>query len=532
MAVMIPDKWSQLKLPTIGKPDAAEQERLLKLFWNRAELKKELQGLDDQLHNLRNKLKQQENANSRLQQQLEQLEMLLGSPERGFDALVHFGLKSLWRACREQLERFASDLKRDRQDAQRKQQLAELETFFRRGREDGGSFEAGIGLALRRLLASPKFIFRLEPDPPSVAPGAAYALSDRAIASRLAFFLWSSIPDDELLDLADAGRLGDPDVLDAQVRRMLADPKAQALVDNFLGQWLQLRNLENKQPNSHAFPDFDDNLRHALRREVELFFNAVVREDRSVLDLMTADDTFVNERLALHYGIPHVYGSHFRRVTLADESRHGLLGKGALLMVTSHPHRTSPVLRGKWVLENVLGTPPPPPPDAVPPFEEETAPDRPLSVRARMEQHRRNPACAGCHRMIDPVGLALENFDAVGAWRTRDGGTRGTAVDATGQLVDGTSIDGVNALRDALMRDPEVFVGTLVEKMLVYALGRGLTAADQPAVRAVVRGSAPERYRFSSIVTGIVRSVPFRMRTASPAPAGETPARGATVTRE
>jgi hypothetical protein len=410
--------------------------------------------------------------------------------------------------------------------------LEALETFFRRGREDGGSFEAGIGLALRRLLASPKFIFRLEPDPPSVAPGAAYALSDRAIASRLAFFLWSSIPDDELLDLADAGRLGDPDVLDAQVRRMLADPKAQALVDNFLGQWLQLRNLENKQPNSHAFPDFDDNLRHALRREVELFFNAVVREDRSVLDLMTADDTFVNERLALHYGIPHVYGSHFRRVTLADESRHGLLGKGALLMVTSHPHRTSPVLRGKWVLENVLGTPPPPPPDAVPPFEEETAPDRPLSVRARMEQHRRNPACAGCHRMIDPVGLALENFDAVGAWRTRDGGTRGTAVDATGQLVDGTSIDGVNALRDALMRDPEVFVGTLVEKMLVYALGRGLTAADQPAVRAVVRGSAPERYRFSSIVTGIVRSVPFRMRTASPAPAGETPARGATVTRE
>jgi hypothetical protein len=311
---------------------------------------------------------------------------------------------------------------------------------------------------------------------------------------------------------------------------MLADPRSQALVDNFLGQWLQLRNLDNKQPNSHAFPDFDDNLRHALRREVELFFNSIVREDRSVVDLMTADDTFVNERLALHYGIPNIYGSHFRRVTLADEARRGLLGKGALLMVTSHPHRTSPVLRGKWVLENVLGTPPPPPPDAVPPFEEETEPGRPRSVRERMEQHRRNPVCAGCHRTIDPVGLALENFDAVGAWRARDGGTRGTLVDATGQLVDGTSIDGVNELREALVRDPEVFVGTLVEKMLVYALGRGLTSHDQPAIRSIVRASAPERYRFSSIVTGIVRSVPFRMRTK--APAGEGPVRVATAARE
>ena len=408
--------------------------------------------------------------------------------------------------------------------------LETLESFFRSGREDGGSFEAGIALALRRMLASPKFIFRVERDPAPVASGAAYRLSDRELASRLSFFLWSSIPDDELLDLADDGRLGAPGALDAQVRRMLADPKAQALVDNFLGQWLQLRNLENKQPNSHAFPDFDDNLRRALRREVELFFGSIVREDRSVVDLMTADYTFVDERLALHYGVPHVYGSHFRRVRLEDESRHGLLGKGALLMVTSHPHRTSPVLRGKWVLENVLGTPPPPPPDVVPPFEEETEPSRPRSVRERMEQHRRNPACASCHRMIDPVGLALENFDAVGAWRTRDGGTRGTPVDATGQLVDGTAIDGVIELREALMRDPEVFVGTLVEKMLVYALGRGLTAADQPTIRSVVRESAAERYRFSSIITGIVRSVPFRMRTKSPA--GEGPARAVAVNQE
>jgi len=408
--------------------------------------------------------------------------------------------------------------------------LEALDVFFRRGREDGGTFEAGIALALRRLLASPKFIFRVEHEPGTVAPGAAYALDDREIASRLSFFLWSSIPDDELLDLADAGRLGDPDVLDAQVRRMLADPKSQSLVDNFLGQWLQLRNLDNKQPNSHAFPDFDDNLRQALRREVELFFGSIVREDRSVVDLMTADYTFLNERLARHYGIPHVYGSHFRRVTLTDASRRGLLGKGALLMVTSHPHRTSPVQRGKWILENVLGTPPPPPPDSVPPFEEETEPSRPRSVRERMEQHRRNPVCASCHRMIDPVGLALENFDAVGAWRTRDGGTRGTTVDATGQLVDGTPIDGVNELREALLRDPEVFVGTLVEKMLVYALGRGLTAADMPTVRAVVRGSAAERYRFSAIITGIVRSVPFRMRTR--APAGETSVQVASASRQ
>jgi mono/diheme cytochrome c family protein len=394
---------------------------------------------------------------------------------------------------------------------------AALLDFFRRGRSDGGTFESGIDLALRRILASPKFIFRIERDPAGAAPGSVYALSDLELASRLSFFLWSSIPDDELLEAAAKRTLRTPAVLDRQVRRMLADPRSQALVDNFLGQWLQLRNLRTKQPNSHEFPDFDDNLRRALQREMELFFNSILREDRSVVDLLTANYTFVNERLARHYGIPNVYGSHFRRVTLQDEARKGLLGKGAVLMVTSHPHRTSPVQRGKWILENVLGTPPPPPPDVVPPFEEETEARSPRSVRERLEQHRRNPACAGCHRMIDPAGLALENFDAIGGWRTRDGGTRGTPVDASGQLVDGTRVNGVIELRQALLRDPQVFVGTVTEKLLTYAVGRGLSASDMPAIRTIVRDATRDDYRFSSIVLGIVHSVPFRMRATAPA---------------
>jgi hypothetical protein len=397
--------------------------------------------------------------------------------------------------------------------------------FFQRGRMQGGTFEAGIDLALRRLLASPKFVFRVERDPVGVAPGAVYPLSDLELASRLSFFLWSTIPDDELLDVAAKGGLKNQATLERQVRRMLADPKSHAFVDNFVSQWLQLRNLRNKQPNSHAFPDFDDNLRRALQTETELFAESVMREDRSLLDLLTADYTFLNERLAKHYGVPNVYGSHFRRVTLADETRRGLLGKGAILMVTSHAHRTSPVQRGKWILENVLGSPPPPPPDVVPPFEEDTEAAKPKSVRERMEQHRRNPACAGCHRMIDPAGLALENFDGVGAWRTRDGGTRGTPVDASGQLVDGTPINGVVELRQALVREPETFARTMTEKLLTYALGRGLTAPDMPVVRGIVRDAQPETYRFSSIVLGIVRSVPFRMRVAAPAsesPAGTT----------
>jgi mono/diheme cytochrome c family protein len=388
--------------------------------------------------------------------------------------------------------------------------------FFRRGRADGKSFEAGVDLALRRMLASPKFVFRVEPDPAKVAPGAVYALNDSELASRLSFFLWSSIPDDELLNLAERNRLHEPATLERQVRRMLADPKAQALVDNFVGQWLQLRNLRNKQPNSHELPDFDDNLRRALDTELELFFASVLREDRNVLDLMTADYTFVNERLAKHYRISNIYGSHFRRITLTDETRKGLLGKGAILMVTSHAHRTSPVLRGKWVLENVLGTPPPPPPDVVPPFEEEAGAAKPKSVRERMESHRRNPACASCHRMIDPAGLALENFDATGAWRTRDGGTRGATVDASGQLVDGTRINGVVELRQALLREPATFVRTLTERLMTYALGRGLSAADMPVVRGIVRDAEKDQYRFSSIVLGVVRSVPFQKRLKAP----------------
>jgi mono/diheme cytochrome c family protein len=388
--------------------------------------------------------------------------------------------------------------------------------FFRRGRADGRTFESGIDLALRRMLSSPKFAFRVERDPASVKPGTVYTLSDLELASRLSFFLWSTIPDDELLTLAARGRLHDPATLERQVRRMLVDPKSQSLVDNFVGQWLQLRNLRNKQPNSHEFPDFDDNLRRALDTELEMFFASILREDRNVVDLMTADYTFVNERLARHYGIANIYGSHFRRIALADDHRKGLLGKGAILLVTSHAHRTSPVLRGKWVLENVLGTPPPPPPDVVPPFEEEAGAAKPKSVRERMEQHRRNPACASCHRMIDPAGLALENFDATGAWRTRDGGTRGAAVDASGQLVDGTRINGVVELRQALLREPATFVRTLTERLMTYALGRGLAAPDMPAVRAIVRDAEKDQYRFSSIVLGVVRSAQFQKRLKAP----------------
>jgi mono/diheme cytochrome c family protein len=393
-----------------------------------------------------------------------------------------------------------------------REDMQALVAFFKQGRSDGGSFESGIDLALRRLLASPKFIFRVERDPADVPAGGVYRLGHLAVASRLSFFLWSAPPDEELLDLAEKGRLSNAATLERQVRRMLGDPKSRALIDNFLAQWLQLRNLKSKQPNSHEFPDFDDNLRAALQTEVEMFVASIIREDRSVMELLNADYTFLNERLARHYGIPYIYGTHFRRVTLQEQARRGLLGKGALLMVTSHPHRTSPVLRGKWILENVLGAPPPGPPDVVPPFEESTEPSKPKSVRERMEQHRRNPACAGCHRMIDPAGLALENFDAVGAWRTRDGGTRGTPIDASGQLVDGTQINGVNELRAALIRDPNVFVQALTERLLTYALGRGLTASDMPAVRTIAREAQRENYRISAVVLGIVRSVPFQMR--------------------
>jgi hypothetical protein len=402
--------------------------------------------------------------------------------------------------------------------------LTVLLDFFARGREESGTFDGGIELALRRVLASPKFTFRVERAPAGTPPARPYRLPDLDLASRLSFFLWSSIPDEALLDLASQGRLTDPGTLEQQVRRMLADPKAGALVVNFAGQWLHLRNLRNKQPNSFQFPDFDDDLRRSMIQETELFFRSVMDEDRSALDLMTADYTFLDERLARHYGIRGVYGSHTRRVTIDDDARRGLLGKGAILMATSHAHRTSPVLRGKWILENIVGVAPAPPPDDVPALSDEERPDKPLSGREALEHHRANPACSSCHRVLDPLGLALEHFDAVGAWRTRDGGTLGDPIDASGELADGTHVDGVNALRDALMREPETFVRTLTEKLLTYAIGRGLTAADQPVVRAIVRGAERDEYRFSALVLGIVHSAPFRMRLAGSddeeAPAG------------
>ena len=387
--------------------------------------------------------------------------------------------------------------------------MTSLMSFYDAGRREG-TFDRGIELATRAVLVSPKFVFRVERDPAGATPGSAYRISDLELASRLSFFLWSSIPDDELLDVASRGQLGKPAVLDTQIRRMLADPRARALVDNFAGQWLQIRNLRNTTPDKNDFPDFDDNLRQAFERELELFVGSIMAEDRGALDLMTADYTFVNERLAKHYGIPNIYGPHFRKVVLTDEARRGLLGKGGVLLLTSHADRTSPVVRGKWILDNLLGTPPPPAPAVVPPFPEEV-PGVPATVRGRMEQHRANPACAGCHKVMDPLGLALENFDAVGAWRTRDSGL---PIDASGELTDGTKINGAAELRAALLKRPEVLVGTVTEKLMTYALGRSLEPHDMPAVRTIVRASAREGYRFSSLVRGIVSSVPFQMRRA------------------
>jgi Protein of unknown function (DUF1592)/Protein of unknown function (DUF1588)/Protein of unknown function (DUF1587)/Protein of unknown function (DUF1585)/Protein of unknown function (DUF1595)/Cytochrome C oxidase, cbb3-type, subunit III len=387
--------------------------------------------------------------------------------------------------------------------------LEPLMRFYEAGRKEAG-FERGIQFALERILASPEFVFRAEPDPPSVAPGSVYRLGDLALASRLSFFLWSSIPDDELLTAASRRTLTRGAVFEQQVRRMLSDPRAGALVSNFAGQWLQLRNLNSAQPISTEFPDFDDNLRQGFRRETELLFETVMREDRSVLELLTADFTYVNERLARHYGMPNVYGSRMRRVPVADPARRGILGHGSILTVTSHADRTSPVVRGKWILENLLGVPPPPPLPGVS-LEDEGDEAAPRTMRERMERHRANPQCASCHRLMDPLGFALENFDAVGAWRTTDAGK---PIDTAGQLINGARVDGVVALREALLKRPEVFVSTMTEKLLVYALGRGLDATDMPAVRTIVRNASAGGYRFSSLVLGIASSVPFRSRTA------------------
>jgi len=386
--------------------------------------------------------------------------------------------------------------------------LGTLMDFYKRGRAEG-SFESAVGLAIRRMLIDPAFLFRSETDSKSALPGTVSRVGDVDLASRLSFFLWSSVPDTQLLAAAASGRLADPAVLEQQVRRMLRDPKSKALADNFAGQWLYLRNLQQSRPDTQEFPDFDDSLRQGFRQETELLFDAIVRQDRSILELLTADYTFVNERLARHYGIPGVYGSNFRRVPVTSDARRGILGHGSILTVTSMPNRTSPVRRGKWVLENLLGTPPPPPLPNVPPLKDQSGAERPLTMREQMEEHRANPVCASCHALMDPIGFAMENFDGVGAWRQKDASS---AIDVSSQLADGTPISGVVGLRQALLRRPDRLAGTITEKLLTYALGRGLLPSDMPAVRRVVSDAAATDYRFSSIVLGIVRSVPFRLR--------------------
>ncbi|HTC88184.1 MAG TPA: DUF1592 domain-containing protein, partial [Bryobacteraceae bacterium] len=401
--------------------------------------------------------------------------------------------------------------------------IESLLSFYQQERNKGANFEAGIEIALRRILADPEFVFRFEPPPANAAANQPYRISDTELASRLSFFLWSSIPDDELLNLAIQGKLHEPAVLEPETRRMLADERAHALADNFAGQWLYLRDLKSSNPDGREFPDFDDNLRQAFQRETEMLFESVLHEDRPVLDLLDADYTFVNERLAKHYGIANIYGPDFRRVPVPSDARRGLLGQGSMLLVTSNANRTSPVQRGKWILENLLGSPPPLPPPNVPPLKENSGEAAATSVRERMEQHRANPVCAGCHKIMDPIGLALENFDAVGQWRSMDSGFK---IDATGQLVDGTRIDGPSDLRKALLARPEAFVGAMTEKLLMYGVGRETKYYDMPVVRSVMRNAAADRYRFSELVLGIVKSAPFQMRMKEAAPV-ETTARKA-----
>ena len=386
--------------------------------------------------------------------------------------------------------------------------VQDVMSFYEQGRSEG-SFEDGIESAMQRILVDPEFLFRVERDPPQAAEGAAYRISDLELASRLSFFLWSSIPDDELLSLAEGGKLSDPATLEAQVKRMLADERAEALVENFAGQWLYLRNLQKILPNPDFFPEFDANLRNSFETESELFFQSIISEDRSVLDLISADYTFLNERLARHYEIPNVYGSHFRRVALNDENRKGFLGQGSILTVTSYATRTAPSIRGKWLLENILGTPPPPPPPNVPDLALKEGDGKPLTMRQQMEEHRANPACASCHKFMDPLGFALENFDGTGKWRTTDGGGM---IDASGVTPDGFPLKGPADLRDYLMSRPDQFVTTLTEKLLTYALGRGVEEYDHPVIRRIVRESKPDDYKWSSLVLAIVKSAPFQMR--------------------
>jgi mono/diheme cytochrome c family protein len=388
-------------------------------------------------------------------------------------------------------------------------EIAELLQFFDEGRS-AGSFDRGIELALRRVLSGAEFVFRSERTPAGVAPGAVYRITDVELASRLSFFLWSSVPDDELLDLASRAELSEPDELRRQMARMLADPKAEALIENFPGQWLALRNLEGVVPDPAAFPDFDNNLREALARETQLLFATIVREDRSVLDVLDADYTFVNERLARHYGIAGVYGERFRRVPVTDPRRRGILGHGSFLTMTSVATRTSPVTRGKWILDNLLGLPPADPPPNVPSIDSSASAEL-QSLRAQMTRHRQDAVCASCHSIMDPFGFALENFDAVGRWRETDGGV---AIDAKDVFFDGSTVDGVAGLRAFLLARRELFLRTFTEKLATYALGRSVGPGDMPAVRKVLRAATAANYRFSAIVLSLVESAPFQMRSA------------------
>ncbi|MDX1945213.1 MAG: DUF1592 domain-containing protein, partial [Pirellulaceae bacterium] len=389
-------------------------------------------------------------------------------------------------------------------------ELDRLIDFYQQGRATG-DFESGIEMALAALLVNPQFLFRIERDPPQVASGDSYEVSPWELASRLSFFLWSSLPDEQLLAAAERGQLREPAELERQVRRMLADERSQSLVTNFAAQWLYLRNLEAVTPDMRLFPDFDDNLRQAMRRETELLVAGVLRDDRSVLQLLATNQAWLNERLARHYGIPHVHGSRFRRVEL-DEGSHrgGLLRQGSILTVTSYATRTSPVIRGHWVLQNLVGSPPPPPPPDVPALADNTVSSK-LPIRERLAQHAKNEACAVCHRQMDPVGFALENYDAVGRWREFDDGI---PIDAAGGMADGGKFTGIAGLERALLAQPEWFVGTLTERLLAFGLGRGVEHFDAPAVRQIVRDAKAEDYRLSSLVLGIARSVPFQMRKA------------------
>jgi hypothetical protein len=388
-----------------------------------------------------------------------------------------------------------------------------LLAFYKRARKTE-NFDQGIRTALERVLVGPDFLFRIEADPSGAAPGTVYRVSDVELASRLSFALWSSIPDDTLLDLAIAGRLKEPAVLEKQVSRMLADPRArQSLVDNFFAEWLQTRNVRLLNPENTKFPWFDDNLRFDFETEIDMFLDAQLKENRSVVDLLTSNETFLNEQLARHYGVSGVYGTHFRRVTLTDENRFGLLGKAAVLAVTSYTTRTSPTVRGKWLLENILAAPVPAPPPNIPALDASVPEGKVLSVREMLESHRANPVCASCHARMDPLGFSLENFDAIGQWRTTDAGK---AIDASGVLLDGTKVDGPVALRRALVAQKEQFVRAVTAKLLTYTLGRGIEYYDEPAIRGIVHSAAADDYRWSSVVLGIVKSAPFQMRAVLP----------------